>query len=88
MGFGRKHRRIDAQDAPLLPLWGKDGKGGVAAPGLSASHRRFLSPPAMRTRSARTPHPAAPRLALLAKAPLPSPARGEGFFFPSGLVSA
>ena len=41
--------------ALLPPLRGKVGKGGDAAPGLCGAFLRFLSPPAMRARSARPP---------------------------------
>ena len=75
----------------LPPLRGKGGKGGVAALEKSSISLRTyrlrrcaLAGPRMRiiVRGRRaTPHPAAAKLALLAKPPLPSPTRGEGRYF-------
>ena len=63
---------------PLPPLRGKVGKGGDAARDSSIGGLRLVSPPAMRACRCATPLPAATRLTMLAKSPLPSPARGEG----------
>jgi hypothetical protein len=54
----RGYRCLDLRnrrDALLPPLRGKVGKGGDAAPGLSAESLRLVSPPAMRARNARPP---------------------------------
>jgi 16S rRNA (guanine527-N7)-methyltransferase len=74
----RRHFLDSAQllpllDAPLPPLWGKVGMGGDAAPGESdqtAGEARALR--------RGSPLPTPPKLAALAKAPYPSPARGAG----------
>src|SRR5688572_11570377 len=60
-------------DAPLPPLRGKVGKGGDAAPDesdLTSGEGRALR--------RGSPLPTSPKLAALAKAPYPSPARGAG----------
>jgi hypothetical protein len=63
-------------DDPLPPLWGKEGMGGDAAlrPNRHALYRAraaIAAPPPIQLRLSSLP---------LAKAPHPSPARGEGVF--------
>src|SRR5688572_788345 len=75
--------RSEAVDKPLPPLWGRVGMGGAAARSstrilgkIQYDTERTLVRPDDRSCGG-TPHPAPPKLTAFAKAPHPSPTRGE-----------
>src|SRR5687768_3305266 len=80
------HGGSNMLDEPLPPLWGKVGMGGAAArssrrmPDNSWRGSKRCVVRSDQPSCGGTPHPASPKLTSFAKAPHPSPTRGEETF--------